>query len=76
MTQEFHSFNELKSLLPKGKKKKEDQIQTKADTRYTKSNDTDFARFARFEKKAKNQQIQVKISKTKKEELELEEDID
>lgn len=76
MTKEFHSFNELKTILPKGKKKKEEPKPFKADTKYTKSNDTDFARFARFSKKAKNQQIQVKTFKTKKEELDLEEDID
>ena len=75
MTKEFHSFNELKTILPKGKKKKEESKPFKADTKYTKSNDTDFARFARFSKKAKNQQIQVKVFKTKPEISDLEEEI-
>lgn len=77
MVKEFNSFSELEQLLPKGKRKNNKQTKTnfKPGTKYTKSNDTDFARFSRFSKKAKNQQIQVKVFKTKPEISDLEEEI-
>ncbi len=78
MVKEFNSFSELEQLLPKGKRKNNKQTKTdfKPDTKYTKTNDTDFARFSRFEKKAKNSAIQVKVFKTKPEAADLEEDFD
>lgn len=76
MVKEFNSFSELEQLLPKGKKKNQSKAKTNfvPDTKYTKSNDTDFARFSRFAKKAQNEKIQVKTFKTKQEAIELEEE--
>ena len=78
MVKEFNSFSELEQLLPKNKRKNNKQAKTtfKPETKYTKTNDTDFARFSRFEKKAKNSAIQVKVFKTKPEISDLEEEIE
>ena len=76
MVKEFNSFSELEQLLPKGKKKFQPKTKFQPTTKYTKSKDTEFARFARFNKKAKNEAIQVKTFKTKPEIADLEEELD
>lgn len=75
MTQHFNSFSELEQLLPKAKRNNKKKKEFKPDTVYTRKNDTEFARFKRFSKMAKNQEIKLQKRVTKKELEDLEEDI-